>query len=158
MIVAKAQNNCIGKDNQLPWRLSGDLKNFKRITMGHHMLMGRKTFESIGKALPGRTSLVLSKTATFSDENLFTFDHIEKAIDFARERGESEFFIIGGAGVYASFFDLVDRLYLTDVHADVEGDAFFPKVDLSSWRLVQESFQVQDEKNSHPWTFKILEK
>ena len=118
-IVAKAENNVIGINNKLPWHLKDDLQNFKRLTMGHHMLMGRKTFESIGKPLPGRMSLVISSEPKANDNNVFWFNSIFRAIKHAERSGETELFIIGGEKIFKYALSLVDRIYLTEVKGDM---------------------------------------
>lgn len=158
MIVARAANGCIGKNNELPWKLSGDLKKFKELTMGHHMIMGSNTFKSIGKALPGRVSLVLSRSEKFEGENIHSFNEIHDALGFAHDKEEEEVFIIGGAKIYEATLDMIDCLYLTEVDTVVEGDAFFPELDMSEWEVVEVEAHEQDDKNQFPWTFKKLER
>jgi len=158
MIVAFGKNWEIGLNNQMLWHISEDFKNFKAITSGHHILMGRKTFESIGKPLPNRTSLVLSNSG-FNHEGVYTFDNIQKAFDFARENGEEELFIIGGANIYKTLFDYVDKMYLTEVDFEGEADAFLDEIDFSSWELIeQKEYEaiMEDEKVKTPaWKFKV---
>ncbi len=158
MIVARAKNGCIGKNNELPWKLSGDLKKFKEVTMGHHLIMGSNTFRSIGKALPGRTSLVLSRSENFDGENIHTFSDIHGALGFAHDKDEEEVFIIGGAKIYEHCLDIIDKLYLTEVDAVIEGDAFFPNLDNDEWEVVETFSHGQDEKNQFAWTYKVLER
>lgn len=117
LIVAKSENNAIGLDNKLPWHLKDDLQNFKKLTMGHHILMGRKTFESIGKALPGRMSLVVSSEPRANQDAVFWFNSIFRAIKQAERNGETELFIIGGEKIYKYALSLIDRIYLTEVKA-----------------------------------------
>jgi dihydrofolate reductase len=158
LIVAMDKNRAIGKDNQLPWHLPEDLKNFKRLTTGHHMLMGRKTFDSIGRALPNRISLVLTRSPKQNQENLFYFSDINQAIDHAKAAGESELFIIGGANIYEQTLEMADRLYLTQVEAKVDGDAHFPEINFSQWREVETKSYPVTENNPYSWDFKILER
>lgn len=138
LIVALAQNNCIGKENRMPWHISADLKRFKELTMGHPVIMGRKTFESIlgylGKPLPGRKNIVISRAgfqSAYSDVSLYQSVH--SSIEAAKEEGKAEVFVIGGAQIYEQTLPLADRLYLTQVHRDVDGDAFFPEIDMAQW-------------------------
>jgi dihydrofolate reductase len=134
-IVAMASNRCIGRDNTLPWRLPADLQRFKRLTMGHTLLMGRKTYESIGRPLPGRTMLVVTRQQGWAPEGIEVAHSLEEAL--ARARGD-EVFLAGGAQLYEQAMDRVGRLYLTRIDREYEGDTFFPEVDLSSWRLTAE--------------------
>jgi dihydrofolate reductase len=157
-IVAKAENNVIGINNKLPWHLKDDLQNFKRITMGHHMLMGRKTFESIGKALPGRMSLVISSEPKAVTEQVVWFSSIFRAIKFAERAGETELFIIGGEKIFKSALSLADRIYLTDVKGDVKGDTFFPQLSLKNWKLVSEQRFPKNAENDHAFDFRILDR
>ena len=160
MIVAYGKNCQIGLNNALLWHIPEDLKNFKRLTNGHHILMGRKTFESIGFPLPNRTSVVLSNNG-FSFDGVHTYGEIEKALDFCRQNGEDEVFIMGGAQVYKLAFPYVDKLYLSEVDYDDEADAFLEKIDFSNWDLEEEqTFDEinENEKKIPAWTFKILNK
>jgi len=158
LIVAKSQNNVIGKENKLPWHLKDDLQNFKKITMGHHILMGRKTFESIGKPLPGRMSLVLSSESKPVQDNLVWFTSIWRAIKYAERAGENELFIIGGEKIFKSALAIADRIYLTEVHADVEGDVYFPQLSLKNWnQLSEQSFQ-KNADNDFDFSVKILDR
>ncbi|WNG20342.1 dihydrofolate reductase [Cystobacter fuscus] len=134
-IVAMASNRCIGRDNTLPWRLPADLQRFKRLTLGHTLLMGRKTYESIGRPLPGRTMLVVTRQHGWAPEGIEVAHSLEEAL--ARARGD-EVFLAGGAQLYEQAMDRVRRLYLTRIDREYEGDTFFPDVDLSTWRLTAE--------------------
>jgi dihydrofolate reductase len=134
-IVAMAANRCIGKDNALPWRLPADLKRFKQLTLGHTLILGRKTYESIGRPLPGRTMLVVTRQRDYAPEGVQVAHSLEEALELARG---DEAFIAGGAELYRQAMDRVERLYLTRIDRDYEGDTFFPEVDLSRWRLVSE--------------------
>lgn len=158
MIVAYGKNWEIGLDNQMLWHISEDFKNFKTITSGHHILMGRKTFESIGKPLPNRTSIVLSNSG-FSHEGVHTFNDIQKSLDFARESGEEEVFIIGGANIYESLFPYVDKMYLSEVDFDGKADAFLKEIDFSTWDLTQEKeyeeIIIDGNIKSPAWKFKV---
>lgn len=157
-IVAKSENNVIGKNNKLPWHLKDDLQNFKKITMGHHILMGRKTFESIGKPLPGRMSLVLSNDPKAVQEQVVWFQSIWRALKFAERAQETELFVIGGAGVFKSALSICDRIYLTEVHAQVEGDVYFPQLSLKNWKLLSEQNFSKNKDNDHDFTIKILDR
>jgi dihydrofolate reductase len=158
MIVAVAKNQVIGNDNQLIWRLSEDLKRFKKLTTGHHILMGRKTFESIGKALPNRTNLVISRNASIEMTGVFCFTDIQKAIEFAKENGEEELFVIGGGEIYRKLLPETDKIYLTKVHATPKGDTFFPELKEMDWNVVSEEAHLADEKNEFNFVFLDLER
>lgn len=157
-IVAKSENNVIGIDNKLPWHLKADLQNFKKITMGHHMLMGRKTFESIGKPLPGRMSIVLSGDPKPVSDQVVWFSSIFRAIKFAERAGETELFIIGGEKIFKSALSIVDRIYLTEINAVVKGDVYFPQLSLKNWKTVSEQVFKKDAENDHDFTFKVLDR
>ena len=158
LIVAKAHNNVIGINNKLPWHLKDDLQNFKKLTMGHHILMGRKTFESIGKALPGRMSLVISSEPRPTEESVFWFNSIFRAIKHAERSGESELFIIGGEKIYKYALSLVDRIYLTEVEGEIKGDTYFPQLSLKNWKKVSEQSVAQNESNDHAFTMQVLDR
>jgi dihydrofolate reductase len=161
MIVAYGKNFEIGLNNQMLWHISEDFKNFKTITSGHHILMGRKTFESIGKPLPNRTSLVLSNGG-FEHEGVYSFSDIQDALNFAREKGEEELFIIGGATIYKTLFDYVDKMYLSEVDYSGEADAYLEPIDFSTWDLAQqrdyEAIKEDGKIKSPAWKFKVYVK
>lgn len=157
-IVAKAQNNVIGRNNELPWHLKDDLQNFKKITMGHHILMGRKTFQSIGKALPGRMSLVVSSESKANTDNVLWFNSIFRAIKQAERNGETELFIIGGEQIFRSALSLADRIYLTEVKATVEGNVFFPQLSLKNWKNVSEQHYTKNADNDFDFDILILDR
>ena len=158
LIVAKAENNVIGVANRLPWHLKEDLQNFKRLTMGHHMLMGRKTFESIGKPLPGRMSLVVSGEPKANTENVYWFNSIFRAIKQAERNGESELFIIGGEKIFKYALSLVDRIYLTEVKASPKGDVFFPSLSIKNWKNVSEQHFTKNAENDFDFTISVLDR
>lgn len=157
-IVAKSENNVIGINNKLPWHLKADLQNFKKFTMGHHILMGRKTYESIGKPLPGRMSLVISSEPRPVQENVVWFNSIFRAIKFAERTGETELFIIGGEKIFKYALPLVDRIYLTEVHGNVQGDVHFPPLSLKNWKTSAVQEFKKDAENDHDFTFMILDR
>jgi len=158
LLVAMDLKRGIGKDNRLPWHLSDDLKQFKRLTMGHHMILGRKTYESIGKPLPGRTTILLTHRPDFQPDGCLVAHSLEEALSIARERGESEVFIIGGGQVFAQALPLADRIYLTRVHARVEADVYFPSFDETQWIEIERSDYPADSKNQFAFTFQLFEK
>lgn len=157
-IVATAHNNVIGKDNDIPWYLPSDLKYFKKTTLNHHIIMGRKSFQSIGRPLPKRTNIVISRDPFFIATNCIKASSIEEALTIAHDHGEEEAFIIGGGQIYALSQPYWDRLYLTTVNAQVEGDIYFPKIKEENWKLVFEEAHQADEKNEYDYTFKVLER
>lgn len=157
-IVAKAENNVIGINNQLPWHLKTDLQHFKKITMGHHMLMGRKTFESIGKALPGRMSLVISSDPRPAENSVLWFNSIFRAIKHAERSGESELFIIGGEKIFKYALSLVDRIYLTEVKGEIKGDVYFPQLSLKNWKKISEQSYQKDAENDHDFSILVLDR
>lgn len=144
LIAALAENRVIGKDNDLIWHLSADLKRFKALTTGHHIIMGRKTFESIGKPLPNRTTVIISRNTDYKVDGCFTVHSLQAAIDFAK--ADEQAFIIGGAEIYKQALSLVDRMELTRVEAEFDGDAFFPEFDEKNWNCIH-SERHQDSKN-----------
>jgi dihydrofolate reductase len=157
IIAALASNNVIGRGNQMPWHLPADLKRFKALTMGHHLVMGRKTFESIGRPLPGRTTIVVTRRGDFSAPEVVVAASLDAALDLAR--GDGEVFIAGGADIYEQMIHRADRMYLTRVHADFEGDAFFPDFDdVTEWSLVDCEHQEPDDKNPLPYSFLTYER
>lgn len=157
-IVAKTENNVIGINNTLPWHLKDDLQNFKKLTMGHHILMGRKTFESIGKPLPGRMSLVISNEPKANQDNVFWFSSIFRAIKQAERNGETELFIIGGEKIFKYALSLVDRIYLTEVKGEVKGDVYFPQLSLKNWKKISEQQVTKNADNDHDFTFLVLDR
>ncbi len=134
LIVAMASNRVIGLNNQLPWHLSADLKKFKRITMGHPILMGRKTFESIGRPLPGRTNIVISRDPDYHSSQCLIFNDIASALAHCQD--EAELFVIGGASFYSALLPQADCIYLTAIHQDFSGDTFFPEISDHQWQEV----------------------
>ena len=153
IIVAAAENNAIGKDNDLIWSLPNDLKRFKKLTSGHSIIMGRKTFDSFPGLLPNRKHIVISrnKNISFSDE-VTVVNNFEDAI---RETGDDENpFIIGGGQIYKLAMDLVDKIELTRVHEEFKADTFFPKIDEDKWELIREEFNEKDERHQFSFTYK----
>lgn len=134
IIVAMAQNRTIGIDNTLPWRIPEDLKHFKTLTMGHHMIMGRKTFDSIGKPLPGRTTVVVSRNRNLKIEGCIIAHSLQEAV--AACAGDTEIFVVGGTELYTQALPLTDTLYITEIQQDVEGDAHFPELNKNVWQEV----------------------
>lgn len=150
------RNRGIGVDNKLPWRLSADLKRFRELTMGHHIIVGRKTFESIGSPLPGRRMIVVTRDVNYKAEGCDVAHSVEDATMLARKRGENEVFICGGAEIYAQTIGVADRMYLTLVDAEVAADTFFPEFDELEWNERESSYQQADDRNQYPFTFKLM--
>ena len=162
LIVAAAENGIIGRHNALPWRLIGDLKRFKEITMGKPIIMGRKTFDSIGRPLPGRTNIVLSRDPEFRVEEIEVVSDFPSArtaaAKAANRAGETEIMVIGGAGIYELAFPHADRIYLTEVHAEIAGDAVFPAYDRTGWIEKSREFQKARSEESADYSFVILDR
>ena len=156
LIVAVSENNVIGSGGELPWRLSDDLKRFKAVTMGKPIVMGRKTYESIGRPLPGRQNIVITGQAGFDAPGCDVVDSKEAALAAARDAGEA--MVIGGSQVYALFLPDAGRLYLTRVHAEIEGDTHFPDVASDDWRLVADEAHQADERNEYDYSFRTYER
>jgi dihydrofolate reductase len=156
LIVARAQNGVIGRDNALPWRLPQDLKRFRALTLGKPILMGRRTFESIGRALPGRTNLVLTRDRHWHAPGVLVVHSVEEAL--ALTRASAELVVIGGAQIFRLLLPQARRIYLTDVHADIPGDTFFPEIDRTQWADVERHQQPADARHAHPLTFVTLER
>lgn len=155
-IVATAHNGVIGSDNDIPWYLPADLKYFKKVTSGHHIIMGRKCYKSIGRPLPKRTNVILTRDPYFITTGCLVAHHITEALEMAYDRGEEEAFIIGGGQIYEATKDLWDRLYLTSVDLTVEGDIYFPQLDYDNdWNLVSREDHSADDRNEHDYSFKI---
>ncbi len=153
IIAAIANNNALGKDNDLIWHLPADLKRFKKVTSGHHILMGRNTFESIGKPLPNRTTVIITRNENYKQEGCIVVDSIEKAIEVAKN--DEHIFIIGGAQIYKQVIEnnLADELDITQVHHSFDADVFFPEIDLNIWEeTTRENFSA-DEKNKYNYSF-----
>jgi len=162
MIVAVAQNRVIGRNNALPWYLPNDLKYFKQTTLGKPVIMGRKTYESIGKPLPGRTNIVITRQADYQPEGVKVVSSVEDARALAESvcliDGQEEAMIMGGAEIYALCLPVCDRLYLTEVHAEVEGDAWFPEYDKSEWHEVAREDFAAEGPNPYDYSFVVYER
>lgn len=161
IIVAVANNNVIGKDNSLIWSLPADMKFFKEKTTGHCIITGRKNYESIPekfRPLPNRTNIVITRQKDYSAPGAIIVDSIEKAIEKAKETGDNEIFIIGGAEIYKQSLHLVNRIYLTKIHHTFEGDTFFPELKSSEWTETNCTMGIVDDKNKYEHDFLILDK
>ena len=157
-IVAIANNRVIGKDNDIPWYLPADLQYFKKTTLDHCIIMGRNCYHSIGRPLPKRTNIIVTRDPFFISSNCLIARSIPEALQMAHQQGDSEAFIIGGGQIYENTKDLWDKIYLTEVNLNVEGDVFFPELNLDQWILASEEKHYKDSKNNFDYTFKILEK
>nr|AIA18204.1 Dihydrofolate reductase [uncultured bacterium] len=153
-IVAMSQNRVIGKNNQLPWHMPADLKHFKLLTTNHAIIMGRKTYETIGRPLPNRTNIILTRAAHYQAEGCFTANSFEQALEIAAEKNPNqEIFVIGGAQIYQQLLPLVQHIYLTIIHHDFMGDAFFPEIDKLKWKELECITHLADEANPYNYSF-----
>ncbi len=157
-IVAISKNRVIGSDNQIPWHLPADMAFFKRTTMGHFVIMGRLTFLSLGRPLPKRTNVVVTRDPFFTATGCLVAHSLEEALSLAEEAGETEAFIIGGGQIYRESMEYLDRIYLTEVDTEVEGDVFFPELEETEWKVVRSDPHPADEKNEFSYAFKTLER
>jgi len=156
LIVAASENDVIGQAGDLPWRLSADLQRFKRLTMGHAMIMGRKTFESIGRLLPGRTTIIVTRQAGYEFPGALIADSISQAIELSAS--DPSPFITGGAEIYRLAMDHVDRIYLTRIHAEIKGDTRLTGVDWSEWKCIESESHRADDRNQFDFTFEVYER
>ena len=162
IIVAVADNGVIGRDNALPWKLPEDMQHFKRITMGKPIVMGRKTYESIGKPLPGRTNIVISRNAAYRAEGVEVVCSLDAALALAKEvaerDGAGEVMVMGGAEIYAAALPVADRLYITEVHASVEGDAVLCDIEWDLWREITREYRAAEPPNTYDYSFVCYER
>ena len=157
-IVAASENNVIGSKNNLPWNLPNDFKYFKNKTWGMPVIMGRKSYESLKKSLPGRINIVVTNKTNWQPEDVYVVNNIDSAIEKAREAEAKEIFIIGGGEIFKQTIDIVSRIYLTRVHATIEGDTYYPEIRKDQWKLVDEQSFPADEKHKYSYTFEVWEK
>lgn len=157
IVVAMGEKNEIGSGNQLLWHLPKDLKHFKDLTSGHPIIMGRKTYESIGKALPNRTNIVVSRKKNWFQEGILIVGSIKEAVKFAKKIDEN-IFIIGGGNVYEQTMEIADRLEVTLVKANLAADTYFPKINDKIWKKTEETCHEKDEKNQYDFCFQTYEK
>jgi len=161
LIAALSENLVIGKNNDLPWHLPDDMKYFMHTTKGHHVIMGRKNYDSIPekfRPLPNRTNIVITRQEDFSAPGCFIVNSIGQGLEIALENREAEVFIIGGAEIYTQGFALTNRLYLTEIQASMEGDTFFPQFDKNLWSEISRKHHPQDEKHGYAFDFTVYEK
>jgi dihydrofolate reductase len=154
MIAAIAENNALGKNNDLLWHLPNDFKHFKEITSGHYIIMGRKTFESFPKPLPNRTHIIITRQKNYQKESCIVVENLEKAIAVCPKN--EAIYIIGGGEIYTQFMPLADQLNITRVHQSFEADVYFPEIDLNIWELTNEIFNPKDEKHLFDYTFQTF--
>lgn len=157
LVVAMGENNEIGRDNELLWHLPKDLKHFKEITTGHPVIMGRKTYESIGKALPNRTNIVVSSKSDWFEEGILIVGNLKEAIKFAKKIDE-QIYVIGGGSIYKQTIDIADELVVTRVHATLKADTYFPKIDETFFRKTDEVCVEADDKNKYNFCFQTWER
>lgn len=154
LIAATSQNNALGKDNKIIWHLPDDFKRFKELTSGHHIIMGRKTFESFPKPLPNRTHVVITRQKNYNPEGCIVVNSIEAAFEICPKNEDA--FLIGGAEIYNLGLPFTDKIELTYINETFEADAFFPEIDFSEWELTNEEFHPKDEKHAHDFSFQTF--
>lgn len=157
-IAAMSKNRVIGSNNGIPWYLQEDFRFFKRTTLNHHIIMGRKTFESIGKPLPKRTNIVVTNNPFFVASGIITANSLENALSIAAENKETEAFIIGGGTIYEQSLPFLDKIYLTEVQTEISGDTFFPKLDFNKWKATIIMSHKKDNKNDFDFIIKEYQK
>ncbi|RFU65453.1 dihydrofolate reductase [Peribacillus glennii] len=155
LLFAMDENRVIGKDNKLPWHLPADLNYFKNVTMGHPIVMGRKTFESIGRVLPGRENIVVTRNADFKLEGVTVLHSVDEVIKLA-DSSDREIFVIGGAEIFKGILPQTDRLYITEIHHEFQGDTYFPAINEAEWEQLSSTPGIVDEKNRYPHDFIVL--
>lgn len=153
IMAAVADNGVIGKDNDLAWHLPADLRHFKKTTSGHYILMGRKTFESLGKPLPNRTNIIITRNPDYLQRGAFVVHSLEKALRLVEKDGQEKAFILGGGEIYRQAMALADHMYITEVHGTFEGDTFFPEIHPEVWKEVHRKDYPADEKNKYAYSF-----
>ena len=158
LVVAAANNNAIGKDNKLLWHMPNDMKYFKNVTWGMPVIMGRKTFESLGKALPGRKNIVITRQAGWSADNTVVVQSLEDAVFIAGQTDANEVMVIGGGEIYKAYFDKAKRIYMTRVDASPEADTYFPEIDGKHWQLISQRNHEADAKNAFNYSFQLWER
>jgi len=155
IMAAKAKNNVIGKDNNLVWHLPADLKFFKETTKGHTLIMGRKTFESLGNPLPHRDSWIITRNKYYTADGISTFNSLESALVAAENKGLDVVFILGGGEVYRQSMNIADKMIITEIHEDFEGDTYFPEIDPKIWKEIDRIECKADEKNKYDFAFVV---
>jgi dihydrofolate reductase len=164
LVVAMSRNRVIGRDNRLPWRMPADMRHFKRLTMDHAVIMGRKTFESLPvKPLPGRTSIVITRRRDYPTDGAMVASDLNEALAIATDMDRSrhhkgEVFVLGGAEIFALALSAADRIHMTLIDVDIEGHTHFPVLDASQWMLTQDEPHAADDQHPHPWRFQVYER
>lgn len=156
IIAAAGENNALGKDNNLVWHLPDDFKRFKKLTSGHHIIMGRKTFDTFPKPLPNRIHVVITRQDNFKKEGIVVVNSLKRAVELTTE--DPQPFVIGGGEIYKLVMNLADKIELTRVHGTFEADTFFPKIDENQWKLVSEKFHEKDERHNYAFTYLTYER
>ncbi|AMC10917.1 hypothetical protein Lupro_06505 [Lutibacter profundi] len=156
IIAAVAENNALGKDNKLIWHLPADLKRFKKVTANHHVIMGRKTFESLGKPLPNRTNIIVTRNTNFTAQNCIVVNSLQQALESVKN--DESPFILGGAEIYKQAIKIADKLDITFVHHKFEADVFFPEINKSIWKETSRKNFKADEKNNYNYSFVTFER
>ncbi|MGB3780719.1 MAG: dihydrofolate reductase [Tunicatimonas sp.] len=158
IMVARSDNRVIGRDNDLVWHMPADLKYFKETTTGHFVVMGRKTYESVNKPLPGRLNIIVTRQPDYYREGCIVVHDVEEAFQLGEKNGQEELFVLGGAQIYELTLPQVDRIYLTEIKAEFEGDTYFPEIDYTQWKEVKREEHIPNEKNPHPYAFVVFER
>ena len=153
IIAAKSSNHVIGNNNQLPWHMPADLQHFRRLTLGHHVIMGRRTYESLPRPLVGRKLIVLSRNSAYHAQGCHTAPDLKAAFRIAEQAGETEVFIAGGSAIYQAAIAWVDKMYLTEIKTEIIGDTFFPAINMHEWREIQRSSHKPDDQNCYAYDF-----
>lgn len=156
LIAAAGENNELGKNNDLVWHLPDDFKRFKKLTSGHHIIMGRKTFDSFPQPLPNRTHVVITRQENYKKPGIIVVHSLERAIELTKD--DPQPFVIGGGEIYKMAIDIADKIELTRVHGEFEADTFFPEIDESQWELVSEEYHEKDEKHQYAFTYLTYER
>jgi dihydrofolate reductase len=156
LIVAIDEKGGIGKDKHIPWHLPSDLRRFRKITMGHHLIVGRKTYETIGKPLPGRMMIIVTHQKNYIATGCLIVNSLDSALQLAAQRQETEVFIIGGGEIFEQAINLADKIYLTTVSANIDADVFFPKLDDLQWEIIKTEELKRDDNDDYPTDFKVL--
>lgn len=157
-IVAVSKNYVIGQNNSLPWSLPADMAYFQKVTMGHNIIMGRKNFESEGGILSGRTNIIITSQPDYNVDGGIVAHSMNEALDICRENHEEEAFIIGGGEIYKQSLDMVDRIYITIIDVEIEGDVYYPKINFDDWNILSKRYYKHDQENVFDHTYYILER
>lgn len=156
-IWAQSKNGVIGVNNQIPWHLPDDLKFFKRTTLGHHIITGRKNYESVGKPLPGRTNVIVTRNRGYAVSGCPVVHSVEDALSLAHKAGEEEVFIVGGGEIYKAALPYLQKLYMTLIDTEIEGDVYFPEIDWTKWDIIGQEDHPVDERHKFSFSFKVFE-